>query len=99
MSGASPAITPLRDGSATAGRLPSCVGGAGMNASVDAHSRSSSEGTAIGPVSTALPLLACCGHSARIRSASAGPTGREEDMAYLMTHFWPGGTEEQYRTN
>ena len=20
-------------------------------------------------------------------------------MAYLMTHFWPGGTEEQYRTN
>ena len=19
-------------------------------------------------------------------------------MAYLMTHFWPGGTEEQYRT-
>jgi hypothetical protein len=20
-------------------------------------------------------------------------------MAYLMTHFWPGGTEEQYRAN
>lgn len=20
-------------------------------------------------------------------------------MAYLMTHFWPGGTEEQYRTH
>lgn len=20
-------------------------------------------------------------------------------MPYLMTHFWPGGTEEQYRTN
>jgi hypothetical protein len=20
-------------------------------------------------------------------------------MAYLMCHFWPGGTEEQYRTN
>lgn len=20
-------------------------------------------------------------------------------MAYLLTHFWPGGTEEQYRTN
>jgi hypothetical protein len=20
-------------------------------------------------------------------------------MAYLMTHFWPNGTEEQYRTN
>lgn len=19
-------------------------------------------------------------------------------MAYLMTHFWPGGTDEQYRT-
>lgn len=20
-------------------------------------------------------------------------------MAYLLTHFWPGGSEEQYRTN
>jgi hypothetical protein len=20
-------------------------------------------------------------------------------MTYLMTHFWPGGTEDQYRTN
>lgn len=20
-------------------------------------------------------------------------------MAYVMTHFWPGGTEEEYRTN
>ena len=20
-------------------------------------------------------------------------------MAYLLTHFWPGGTEEQYRAN
>ncbi len=20
-------------------------------------------------------------------------------MSYLMTHFWPGGTEEEYRTN
>jgi hypothetical protein len=20
-------------------------------------------------------------------------------MAYLLTHFWPGGTEDQYRTS
>jgi len=26
------------------------------------------------------------------------PNRRKMPVAYLITHFWPGGTEEQYRT-
>src|ERR1700716_3101621 len=33
------------------------------------------------------------GHSAR----AAGAPSVEVDMAYLLHHFWTGGTEDQYR--